>query len=173
VNYFIPSRQANAVAAAQKGKRRPQLVLKPHGRRRGASEKILRCLDKVAHATSISGATRATSFTALARTRWRNWSQTPGTSSPSPPRTGRAGVRYRNSGFNGQIMVEGVQVGATAEETTANARANREFFGEGAGCHLMPNKLVVAMGRQPPVLVGNFVEARNTNIDVANAWSSP
>ena len=30
--------------------------------------------------------------------------------------------------FNGPIMVEGVQVGATAEETTANARANREFL---------------------------------------------
>ena len=30
--------------------------------------------------------------------------------------------------FNGPIMVEGVQVGATAEETTSNARANREFL---------------------------------------------
>ena len=32
------------------------------------------------------------------------------------------------AGFNCPIMVEGVQVGATAEETTANARVNREFF---------------------------------------------
>jgi sugar phosphate isomerase/epimerase len=31
-------------------------------------------------------------------------------------------------GFKGPLMVEGVQVGATAEETTANARANREFL---------------------------------------------
>ena len=29
---------------------------------------------------------------------------------------------------NWPIMVEGVQVGATAAETTANARANREFL---------------------------------------------
>jgi len=32
------------------------------------------------------------------------------------------------AGFNGPIMVEGVKVGANAEETTANARANREFL---------------------------------------------
>ena len=32
------------------------------------------------------------------------------------------------AGFNGPIMVEGVKVGATADETTTNARANREFL---------------------------------------------
>ena len=31
-------------------------------------------------------------------------------------------------GFDGPIMVAGVKVGATPEETTANARANREFL---------------------------------------------
>ena len=31
-------------------------------------------------------------------------------------------------GFNGPVMVEGTQVGATLEETIANARANREFL---------------------------------------------
>jgi hypothetical protein len=40
----------------------------------------------------------------------------------------RAGVRCRNFGSNGSITVEGVKVGATAETTTANARANREFL---------------------------------------------
>ena len=40
----------------------------------------------------------------------------------------RARVKCRNFGFNGPIMVEGLKVGATAEETTANARANREFL---------------------------------------------
>ena len=41
----------------------------------------------------------------------------------------RAGVRCRELvGFDGLIMLEGVKVGATAEETTANARANREFL---------------------------------------------
>ena len=37
-------------------------------------------------------------------------------------------ARLKAAGFNGPIMVEGVKVGATAEETTANARANREFL---------------------------------------------
>ena len=32
------------------------------------------------------------------------------------------------AGFNGPVMVEGVKVGETAAETTANARANREFL---------------------------------------------
>jgi hypothetical protein len=31
-------------------------------------------------------------------------------------------------GLNGPIMVEGVQVGATAQETTANARAESGFW---------------------------------------------
>ena len=41
-----------------------------------------------------------------------------------------AGVftRLKGAGFNGPVMVEGVKVGATAEETGANARANREFL---------------------------------------------
>jgi len=37
-------------------------------------------------------------------------------------------AKLKSVGFNGPIMVEGVQVGATAEETTANARANRELL---------------------------------------------
>jgi sugar phosphate isomerase/epimerase len=37
-------------------------------------------------------------------------------------------AKLKSVGFNGPIMVEGVKVGATAEETTANARANREFL---------------------------------------------
>ena len=37
-----------------------------------------------------------------------------------------AGIK--SAGFNGPIMVEGVKVSATAEGTTANAKANREFL---------------------------------------------
>ncbi len=36
--------------------------------------------------------------------------------------------RLKSFGFNGPVMVEGTQVGATLEETIANARANREFL---------------------------------------------
>jgi len=39
-------------------------------------------------------------------------------------------MRCRNFGFNGPIMVEGVKVGATAEETTANARRIGSFWKE-------------------------------------------
>ena len=34
----------------------------------------------------------------------------------------------RDAGFSGPVMVEGTAVGATLEETVANARANREFL---------------------------------------------
>ena len=37
-------------------------------------------------------------------------------------------AKLKSVGFNGPIMVEGVKVGATAGETTAHARANREFL---------------------------------------------
>ena len=37
-------------------------------------------------------------------------------------------AKLKSVGFNGAIMVEGVKVGATADETTANARANREYL---------------------------------------------
>ena len=36
----------------------------------------------------------------------------------------------KEAGFNGPVMVEGTAVGATLEETVANARANREYPGE-------------------------------------------
>lgn len=36
--------------------------------------------------------------------------------------------RLKKAGFNGPIMVESCKVGATAAETTANAKANREFL---------------------------------------------
>ena len=34
----------------------------------------------------------------------------------------------KRAGFNGPVMVECCKVGQTPEETTANARANREFL---------------------------------------------
>ena len=37
-------------------------------------------------------------------------------------------AKLKSVGFNGPIMVEGVRVGATAGETTAQARADREFL---------------------------------------------
>ena len=37
-------------------------------------------------------------------------------------------AKLKSVGFSGPIMVEGIKVGASAQETTANARANREFL---------------------------------------------
>ncbi len=37
-------------------------------------------------------------------------------------------AKLKTLGFNGPIMIEGTKVGATAEETSANTRANREFL---------------------------------------------
>ena len=37
-------------------------------------------------------------------------------------------AKLKSAGFNGPIMVEGVQVGASPAQTTANAQANREFL---------------------------------------------
>ncbi|HEY1110700.1 MAG TPA: hypothetical protein VGE76_18760, partial [Opitutaceae bacterium] len=41
-----------------------------------------------------------------------------------------AGVfkKLKSAGFNGPIMVECCKIGATAEETTANAKANRLYL---------------------------------------------
>jgi hypothetical protein len=37
-------------------------------------------------------------------------------------------TKLKSLGFSGPIMVEGTAVGATLQETIANARANREFL---------------------------------------------
>lgn len=37
-------------------------------------------------------------------------------------------ARLKSAGFSGSIMIEGIKLGATAGETTANARAKREFL---------------------------------------------
>jgi sugar phosphate isomerase/epimerase len=37
-------------------------------------------------------------------------------------------TKLKEAGFDGPIMVEGVKVGSTAEETTRNARENREYL---------------------------------------------
>ena len=136
-----------ADAAAQAEKRGIQVVLKPHGGGSGASGEILRCLDKVAHANFkiwydagniiyYTGkdplaelkpiAKHVTGFCAK---------DCPGPKGEVMSQFGTGKVDFKavfaklsSVGFNGPIMVEGLQVGATAEETTANASRNREFL---------------------------------------------
>lgn len=61
---------ADAAPAAEK--RGLKLVLKPHGGGSGASEEILRCIEKSRTPTSRSGTMPEISFTTPARTRWRS-----------------------------------------------------------------------------------------------------
>jgi sugar phosphate isomerase/epimerase len=136
-----------ADAAAQTHKRGIKLVLKPHGGGSGASEEILRCLDKVAHANFkiwydagniiyYTGKNPLAELEPIAKHVTGFCAKdcaAPKAEVMSQFGTGKVDfkavfVKLQSVGFNGPIMVEGVQVGATVEETTANARANREFL---------------------------------------------
>jgi sugar phosphate isomerase/epimerase len=134
-------------AAAYADERKIKLVMKPHGGGSGASDEILRAMKAVNHrnfkiwydAGNIiyyTGkdpieelkpiAQHVTGFCAkdCPDVRGEVMSQF-GTG-----KVDFAGVfkALKAAGFKGPVMVEGVKVGATPEETTANARANREFL---------------------------------------------
>lgn len=136
-----------ADAAAQGEKHGLHIVLKPHGGGSGASEEILRCLEKVAHANFkvwydagniiyYTGKNPLAELEPIAR----HVTGFCAKDCPAPKGevmsqfgTGKVDfkavfAKLKSVGFNGPIMVEGVKVGATAAETTANARANREFL---------------------------------------------
>jgi sugar phosphate isomerase/epimerase len=136
-----------ADAAGEGEKRGIHIVLKPHGGGSGASEEILRCLDKVGQpnfriwydAGNIiyyTGKDPVTELEPIAKYVTGFCAK----DCPEPKGevmsqfgTGKVdfkGVfaKLKAARFNGPIMVEGVKVGATTDETTANARANREFL---------------------------------------------
>lgn len=141
-----------ADAAVQGGKRGLQIALKPHGGGSSASEEILRCLEKVAQANFkiwydagniiyYTGKDPLAELEPIAR----HVTGFCAKDCPAPKGevmsqfgTGKVDfkavfAKLKSVGFNGPIMVEGVQVGATAAETTANARANREFLEKAVG----------------------------------------
>lgn len=136
-----------ADAAAHAEKRGLQVAMKPHGGNSGASEEILRCLEKVGQpnfkiwydAGNIiyyTGKDPVTELEPIARQVTGFCAKDcPGPKGEVMSQFGTGKVDFKavlaklkSAGFNGPIMVEGVKVGATAEETTANARANREFL---------------------------------------------
>lgn len=134
-------------AAAYADERKIKLVMKPHGGGSGASDEILRAIKTVNHrnfkiwydAGNIiyyTGKDPIEELKPIAR-------HVTGFCAKDCPAvrgevmsqfgTGKvdfAGVfkALKAAGFNGPVMVEGVKVGATPEETAANARANREFL---------------------------------------------
>jgi sugar phosphate isomerase/epimerase len=136
-----------ADAAAQGEKHHLQICLKPHGGGSGASEEILRCLEKVAHPnfriwydagniiyyTGKDPVAELEPISKYVTGFCAKDCAEPKGEVMSQFGTGKVDfksvfAKLKSAGFNGPIMVEGVRVGATPEETTANARANREFL---------------------------------------------
>jgi len=121
--------------------------MKPHGGSSGASEEILRCLEKVGHANFTiwydagniiyyTGKDPAKELEPVARYVTGFCAKDcPGPKGEVMSQFGTGKVDFKavfsklkSAGFKGPIMVEGVKVGSTAEETTANALANRQFL---------------------------------------------
>jgi sugar phosphate isomerase/epimerase len=136
-----------ADGAAQTAKRDIQLVLKPHGGGSGASEEILRCIEKVAHPNfkvwyDAGNIIYYTGKDPLAELEPIAKYVTGFCAKDCPDVKGevmsqfgtgkvdfqKVFAKLKSAGFNGPIMVEGVKVGATPDETTANAKSNREFL---------------------------------------------
>ena len=136
-----------ADAAVQAEKHHLQIAMKPHGGASGASDEILRWLNQVGQpnfkiwydAGNIiyyTGKDPVSELEPIAK----YVSGFCAKDCPAPKGevmsqfgTGKVDFKavfgkLKSAGFNGPIMVEGIKVGETPEQTTANARANREFL---------------------------------------------
>ena len=142
-NYYKLMREAAAYAQEHKIK----LVLKPHGGGSGAAEEIIRCLDKVRHpnfkiwydAGNIiyyTGKDPVEQLKPIARDVTGFCAKDCG-----EPKgnvfiqfgTGKVDFpavfgELKRAGFNGPVMVECCEQGATPEIMAANARKNREYL---------------------------------------------
>lgn len=142
--HFYGVMRAAAAYAQDKG---VQVTMKPHGGSSGASEEILRCLDQVNHpnfkiwfdAGNIiyyTGKDPVAELGPVAK------SVTGFCAKDCAAPTSEVMIQFgdgkvdfkgvfgklKAAGFNGPVMVECCAIGATPEETTANARKNREFL---------------------------------------------
>ncbi len=134
-------------ASAYAGEKGIKLVMKPHGGISGSSDEILNVIREVNHrnfsiwydagniihytgkdpvAEIAPIAKHITGFCAKDCGELKGDVMIQfGTGKVDFPAVFRA---LKNGGFNGPVMVECCKIGATPEETTANARANRDFL---------------------------------------------
>jgi len=136
-----------ADAAAYAQERSIQLVMKPHGGSSGASEEILRCIEKIDHPNfkiwydagniiHYTGKDPVMELEPVAKYVTGFCAKDCGQIRGEVMIQFGAGKvdfkgvfsRLKAAGFNGPVMVECCAPGQTPEEVTANARANREFL---------------------------------------------
>lgn len=134
-------------AAAYADERQVKLVMKPHGGISGAAAEIEQVIEQVGHrnfsiwydAGNIiyyTGKDPVVELAPIAKRVTGFCAKDCGTPKGDVMiQFGEGKVDFpgvfkglKAAGFNGPVMVEGVKVGATPEETGANARANREFL---------------------------------------------
>ncbi len=134
-------------AAGWAAERKLQLVLKPHGGISAAADELQRCLDAVAHPNfklwydagniiHYTGKDPAKELKPVAKHVTGFCAKDclgPGGEVMIQFGTGKVDFKgvfavLKEAGFNGPIMVEGLKVGATPEETNGFAKANREFL---------------------------------------------
>jgi len=124
-----------------------RLVTKPHGGVVGTSEDLLRCLEKINHRNlgiwyDAGNVIHYTGKDPLEELEPILAHVTAFTAKDCPAKGGEVMIQFgqgkvdfsaifrrlKKAGFKGPIMVESCAVGSSVAETTANARANREFL---------------------------------------------
>jgi len=142
-NYVEVMRDAAAYAQEKSIK----LVMKPHGGISGSSDEILKVIREVNHQNfaiwydagniiHYTGKNPVTEIDAIAKYITGFCAKDCGELKGEVMiqfGTGKVDFaavfkRLKSAGFNGPVMVECCKIGQTPEETTANARANREFL---------------------------------------------
>ncbi len=136
-----------ADAAAYGKERGIRVVMKPHGGGSGASEEILRCMKEINHPNfkiwyDAGNIIHYTGKDPIEELKPIAKYVTGFCAKDCAAQKGDVMIQFgkgkvdfagvfrelKSAGFNGTIMVECCAIGATAEETTANAKANREFL---------------------------------------------
>jgi sugar phosphate isomerase/epimerase len=142
-NYY----KAMADAAAYADEKKLKLVLKPHGGGSGASEEILRCMEKVKHPNfrvwyDPGNIIYYTGKDPVAELEHIAQHVTGICAKDCDKQKGDVMIQFgdgkvdfkgvfqklKAAGFNGPVMVECCKIGETAQQTTTHARANREFL---------------------------------------------